>query len=338
MMTVNPTHSRRALSAALALAAIAAAPAQAVAAVTPTVTPIGSRALVLTSAPGRTALGDVAVSNPGGRAMLVRLEAADLVSGAAGGPDFQTRNPSRAGRWLAIPARVRVPAHRVVRVPFRLSIPSGAAGGAHYAGIVATDAGAATPVKKPASRRPARRTVTISRVVRSAVPVTVNLPGPRIPALQLTGVKLAIAPTGGTLELRLLQTGSVLIRQTDVDLAVQRDGRTLFTHRAQLAELLPDARGIAYTVPWKGRPVQGSYQIVGTLRPQGAPVIHVNRTVDFTPATAKRLEEQTGQVALPAHAVPVWLVASLLLAALVIAALVLGVWRLRRRLAAAPAG
>jgi hypothetical protein len=210
-------------------------------------------------------------------------------------------------------------------------VPRDAREGSHYAGVVATEDAA----RKPSQRRVARGTSTFSvtSVVRIAVPMTIALPGRRTRALALDGLKLPVDASGAALSVALRNTGTVLIRRAAVDLRVRRDGRTLFRHQAGLSEILPESP-LVYRIPWKGTPMQGTYRVVGTIRPAGAETLHVDAPVTFTEHTARELERKAEEVVLPESSVPplVWL--ALAAAVALLAGMAVMLLRTRRRVPA----
>ena len=87
-----------------------------------------------------------------------------------------TARPSGTGLWLRLSAgRLLLLPHASRRVAYTVSIPAGATGGSHYAGIVAINA---ADLVAPAVRGKSKgRAFTFYRVSRQAVPLTVRLPG-----------------------------------------------------------------------------------------------------------------------------------------------------------------
>jgi hypothetical protein len=326
-----------AMTAALALAAIAAAPASAT--TTPSsrpaafaLSPVGSAgALLLRGAPGRTLRGAVLVRNVSRHSITVRLHAADIRNASNGNADYVTAGLARAGRWLHLGARtVRLAPHAARRVSFTVRIPAGARGASHYAGIVAINAADLTSAR---TRNPAKgQTFTFKRINRQALPLTIRLPGPLFRRLALRSVRLIVQPVGAGLELGLLPGGSELIQSARIRLHVLRGTHTTFTYASTLGQLFPDA-GLNYRIPWKGRrPTLGTYRVLGTIRPRGAAVIHIDTTIRFTAAKGKELTHETPAVAHPTvPGIPAWVWIALAGGAALLIALSLSVWKLARR-------
>jgi hypothetical protein len=131
--------------------------------------------------------------------------------------------------------------------------------------------------------------------------------------------------------LGLLPGGSELTQQTQVKLRVRRGARTVLIYSSTLGQLFP-GQILDFRIPWRGRPTTGTYHVQGTIRPQGAKPIDVNRTVRFTSAKAKRLTQQTPPVAqATTSGTPRWVWTALAGAAAALIALALAVWKLARR-------
>jgi hypothetical protein len=122
-----------------------------------------------------------------------------------------------------------------------------------------------------------------------------------------------------------------------VKVRVMRGTRTIFTSNSTLGQLFPGAV-LNYRIPWRGRPAQGTYRVVGTIRPKDAATIHSNQTIKFTAAKAtqlKRVSAPTTQVV--SNGTPGWVPIALGIAALLVVALPTAVWKLARRPAKAVA-
>lgn len=328
-------HMRSGASALLALLALAA-PAAAPAGAAPAssrpaafaLSPVdGSGSLVLRGAPSETLRGAVSVRNLSRHAITVLLQPADIRNAGNGNADYVTDRLDRAGRWLRLATKVVALAPRDVRrVPFTVHIPAGTRGASHYAGFVATDSDELRAANAPGSRR---RRFTFYRVNRQALPLTVRGPGPLSRSLRLRSVALAVRPADAALELGLLPSGTVLLGSARVKLRVQRAGKTLFTHAANLGQLFP-ATVLTYKIPWRGRLTPGAYRVRGVVRPLGAAAVPIDKTVTFTPAKQAALERATPHTAHASRGLPAWVWLALGGAALLLTVLLAAVWRLRR--------
>jgi hypothetical protein len=145
-------------------------------------------------------------------------------------------------------------------------------------------------------------------------------------------VKLSVEPAGAGLVLGIVPRGSELIPTTDLDLRVSRGSRTVLTHSASLGQLFPDS-ALDYRIPWEGRPTEGTYHVVGVIRPEGAPAVTIDRTVAFTADSTRELERETPPGP-RAPALPLWMWLVLAAAGTLLAVALMAVWRLKRQVAA----
>jgi hypothetical protein len=331
----------KALLATLALAAFAAAPALA-AAPRPqpavfALSPVGSSgAVLLHGAAGRVLRGTVSIRNLSRHRISVTLQRADIENASNGNADYVTTRVHRAGRWLRLQtATVHLAPHAARQVGYTIRIPRGSSGASHYAGIVAVNTAELARARAPA-RHP-RRSFTFHRIDRQAIPITIRLPGPMVRRLALGSVKLSVKPIGAAVVLGLAPGGSDLIESTAIKLRVLRGQHTIFTTSTTLGQLFPGAP-LAYRIPWKGRPAAGTYRVLGTIRPQGAPMIRVKANVTVTGAKAKQL--QSGAPAATTQAIsrlPGWVWIALALAAVLLIVVPLFVWKHARRVGSTPA-
>jgi hypothetical protein len=157
----------------------------------------------------------------------------------SGNANFLTTGISGPGQWLALSAgRVRVAPHSSRQVAYTVSIPRGITG-AHYAGIVALNA---ADLRTPAIRRRSKSKstgVTIYRISRQALPITIRIPGPLTRSLALRSVNLSVGSAGAALMLGLLPGGTELTEAAQVDLRVLRGAQTIFKSATGLGQLFP---------------------------------------------------------------------------------------------------
>jgi hypothetical protein len=262
--------------------------------------------------------------------ITVILQRADIRNASNGNADYVTTHLSGTGRWLRLSAgRLQLAPDTSRQVAYSVSVPRAAAGGSHYGGIVAINA---ADFSAAAARRRAKgRKFSFYLVSRQALPLTIHLPGRLSRSLSLRSVKLIVAPIGAGLVLGLLPGGSELTEQAQVRLRALRSERVIFTSTSTLGQLFP-GDSLNYRVPWPGRPSEGTYHIVGTIRPQGAATIDVNKMIRFTGALATRLVRDTApatQQAAPGT--PEWMLVALGVAAVLLIALPTAVWKLARR-------
>jgi hypothetical protein len=335
MISARLHAGARALPAALALVAFAPAPAGAAAPSPPPVAfalaSVGATSSIsLHGTPGRVLQGAVLVRNLSGHPVAVILQRADIRNSSNGDADYVTSHPSGTGRWLHLSAgRVRLAPHASRRVAYTASVPHAAAGGSHYAGIVAINAADLSAVA--ARGKATGRKFTFYRISRQALPLTIHLPGRLSRSLALRSVKLVVAPIGAGIVLGLLPGGSELTEQARVKLRVLRGIHQVFTYASTLGQMFPGGI-LNYRISWPGRPRQGTYHVLGTIRPQDSATIHVNHTITFTGALATRLARDTPPGTQPATTgTRGWMSVALGVAAVLLIALPTAVWKLARR-------
>jgi hypothetical protein len=324
-----------ALALALALAATAAGPASATTPPAPqpaafALSPLTpANALRFRGSSGRVLHGAVLISDISARPITVILQAADIHNSSNGNANYITNPVSQVGSWIMLAStRVRLAARSSRRVTFTVTVPAGSIGGSHYGGIVAINAAdLATPAVRKTTKT---RTISIFRVNRQALPITIRLPGTLTRSLALVSAKLAVSPVGAAVVLGLLPAGNVLIEAAPIRLRVSRGAQTIFTYAAPIGQLFPGSP-VTYRIAWKGRPTPGSYHVVGVIRPQGAAVVKIDETVGFTAKSLAQLETYTPGVPQPTSSIPWWVWLALIAALALLIALSLAVWRLSRR-------
>jgi hypothetical protein len=325
-----------ALLASSALAASAAAPAGAAAPPSPkpatfALTAVGAGGpMLVRGTAGGAVRGEVRVRNVSRRSITVRLQAADIRNATNGNADYVTTRLSRTGRWVRLGAKsVRLAPRATRRVPFTVQIPAGARGASHYAGIVGVDA--ADLAAAAASKGARGRRFTFARVNRQALPLTVRLPGPLSRRLALRSAKLTVQPAGAGLVLGLRPGGTELIQGARIRLRVLRGSRTVFGYASTLGQMLPGT-ALNHRIPWVGRPREGSYRVLGVIRPHRAAAVHIDEMVEFTPAGAAELKQETAPApGQPAQGIPSWVWLALVAAAALLLGLSAAVWKLARR-------
>ncbi|TSB22196.1 COG1470 family protein [Streptomyces benahoarensis] len=201
----------------------------------------------LEGAPGTVLTDRLAVTNPAGHPVTVRLRGAP----AEGGTD--------ASAWLApAVARVRVPARTRAAVPFTVTVPRDAGPGERTAALRADGPGGGR-----------------------TVPVHLRVTGPALAALTVEGV--AVARRGGAAEIRytLVNRGTTVLRPR---LAVRADGvlGTALRHPARaLPVVLAPGQRVRRTETWSDPPALDAVDVTLTVTAAGG--AHASARAGYAP-------------------------------------------------------
>lgn len=287
-MCLGQTSRRVAVALGVAVVGATATPSPAGASIS--IAPAGERStFTLELAPGASARSAVEILNRGPAERTVELAPASVGTAATGGLTYLPRRDGDPSSWIRLASdRVRVPAGASRVVPFSVSAPARPGTGDRYAGITATDSDELTRARRAGRAGPA-----MTRLVRYAVPIRVRLPGPREAVLVADGAVARTDAAGRSVVLPLRSTGTLIIHSSRADLRVLRDGRTIAAARADLGQVAPGT-SFDFAIPLPDVP-PGDYEVVGTIRPEGAPAVRIRERVSFgggTPAgLATRLRE-----------------------------------------------
>jgi hypothetical protein len=278
----------------------------------------------LHSQPGRTLHASLQIVNLGSTPRTIVLAPADVSTANAGELQYGDTTPKGEGRWLALSAaRVALPAGGTRRLPFTVRIPGHAGPGDHFAAITAVDR------RVLERRRLGRGAIRLRLIPRLAMTVRVAVPGARRRELQVTGARVAVAPSGAALALRIANPGNALIDSARGSLTVSQGDTDLFSQSIELGPFVPRT-AITFDAPWIGRPVEGTYQVKGELRPRHAPPIHFSRTVHFRGRAIQQFRRQTGRPATARSGAPVALILLLVIAVAAALAFAVAYANLRR--------
>jgi len=166
-----------------------------------------------TLTPGAQSSDLAVVMNNGDAPIALRLYAADAVTAINGGTAFAAEGEDANGvaRWLGLwvdelslqPGEERA-------VPFTISVPADASPGQHVAGLVVE---AATSNADAANGSNQTR-LTVNVVRRAGVAVLIDVPGPHMVGLEMTGICLRQqdGTHGATFELAVRNTGNVYVQ------------------------------------------------------------------------------------------------------------------------------
>ncbi len=182
---------------------------------------------------GATYGGRVIVTNTGAAPVELRVDPVDGVTAVTSGAVYTNRQvPLReAGRWVKPDAsEVTVPAGGHTSVGFSVDVPAGAVPGNHLAGLAFQDA---HPLHSGGR-------FSITEVIRAVVGISIVVPGPAAPQIQLRHISLRALP--GTQVpaalITLVDSGRKLCKPKLV-VSLARQGGLAQTVKRRLDTLLP---------------------------------------------------------------------------------------------------
>lgn len=277
---------------------------------------------------GQRVQAELVLHNLTSRPEEIALAGTDALTAAAGGFAFSTaERATHTGAWLDLSRTlVRLAASARAVVPFTVTVPRNAGAGQHYAGITAVNL---AQLRALAARR-RHRQFSVLTVTRAGIAVQVDLRGRPVRRLSCTGASLQVSPPGPYLDLHLVNSGNQLIPRTAVDLTLLgRDKKRVLQSRTELGSFLTDTK-LGYELPWRGSLGAGTYELVGDVRPEGAPAIPVAQTLRVTEGTVRSIQHQGGLPVLEANGIPFFIYVILAVAAALILALGYALARAKR--------
>jgi len=204
-----PARARATAAVAVAVALFAAAPPVAAADEAPRVglTPVGDHGTYfqLKLDPGETRLLEVEAANFGEYETRARTYAADVYTIVNGGfgADLFGEEPTGTTSWLAYPTQEMTLGPRDARViPFEVTVPADTVPGEYVAALVIENV---DPVRGSGS-------VAIDQINRSAIAVSIDVPGPRKPALAIGSVGHKPAGTRSVVTFEVSNLGNVHLK------------------------------------------------------------------------------------------------------------------------------
>ena len=295
--------------------------------------------------PGATTTSQVRVVNTGDATGTVHLYAVDATTGQTSGTVFRTRQDPRqdAGAWIALDAAdlTLQPGEGQV-VAFTVSVPADVRPGQHVGGIVAENATSHTSAAPPAGGRAAGFQITVQNLTILAVQV--NLPGPAVEQLDVTGIQAGGGQGYQTVLVGLRNRGTGLIKPAGTLTLTDTTGQEVQHLRLTLDTVLPDTT-IQYPVAVARQALgAGTYHATLDLTYGAHGVTHYAGDLTITPAqVAQVFASSTSAAPLappptaagrPARAATGWRVGVGLAAALGLLVLLLTGFWLGRRAAA----
>jgi hypothetical protein len=251
--------------------------------------------------PGSVVEGTVLVKNASRSSRTVKLSGVDVGTAEYGGAVYGETDGRKVGSWVHLgDETLTVPARTIRTVPFSVRVPAGARSGVHYAGITAADADQLRAAKTSDGAK--KKSIVFHRIVRMALPVKLELPGPASPKLQLRDAKVQVNAVGTRATLELENTGGTLVRSTGVDLRITDGVKAIASSRQPMSEFVPGTKA-SYPLAITGVPKAGVYRIVGRVTPAGGPAVQVDEQIRITGKTVAKakkslqgaVEQRSGQ-------------------------------------------
>jgi hypothetical protein len=167
---------------------------------------------ILAGTPGATIQSSVEVLNTGDKTGSASIYAVDGTTGVTSGAVYRSRQEKRkdVGTWIQLSkTSVALPPHGKETIPFTVSVPSDAFGGQHLGGIVVQPASLAPPKTISQSGKSSFQ-VKIREL--NVVAVQVNLPGPQVVKMGITGIRASGIPGRQSILIGLSNPGNVFVK------------------------------------------------------------------------------------------------------------------------------
>jgi Bacterial protein of unknown function (DUF916) len=280
----------------------------------------------LAASPAKTvSAGSLEIVNPASRTVTVTLDPVDAVTTNTLGSAYAQTNAAIHGAttWLRLGRRlVVIPRHASRTVSVSIDVPAGATPGDYLGGVSVEALGQSQTAK-------VTRGLAIGETDRYAIGVEVKLPGPRYPAVKLTGATVSREPAGLVFHVNASNTGNVILKNVRGWVRVTSGNRVVSAATVAPGTFV-SGTSISYPLAApREEPTPGStYRVRGVLHYAGG-VARLDTQVVFSHAAAVK-QQNFGGRKLP-KSTPPWRWLVLLLAVLTLAAVSRKLIRSRRR-------
>lgn len=214
--------------------------------------------------PGSVMSDEALVMNSGDVPVTLKLFAADGITAVNGGTAFarQGQETNGVSQWLSLAASAfsLEPGEEMV-VPFTINVPSNASPGHHVAGLVV-----AAPSSGETSRTGEGEAQFTARVVRQAgVAVVIDVPGPHVAGLEITGAELKQQDDqGATFVIAVRNTGNIFLKAEGSLLITDREGKELASVPLNMGTVLPGDT-TTFQVTYPVHLADGQYLVTAAL-------------------------------------------------------------------------
>ncbi len=235
---------------------------------------------VYPAAPGTVIHGAVVVTNTGDAAGAVKIYTADATTGSTTGAVYLTDSaPTLAGSWIRLgSSQLDLAAGKQARVPFTVTVPSGAAAGQFVGGIVAETV---AQIAGPKSTEKTNVQIKVRNL--SIVAVQVNVPGPKISKFTISKATIGGSRGFQQVIVHISNDGNTLAKPSGAVTIRNTSGLPIQTIKFRMDTFLPHTSIDYPIVLTKGLP-PGNYTANVDLSYEGASGI--TQTVTATPALA----------------------------------------------------
>lgn len=170
-------------------------------------TPTTRSCLIYNAKPGEVIHDEVVIQNEGDAAGTARLYAIDATTGQTSGAVYLEGDAPReaVGNWIQLPqAEISLQPGEKRVIPFTVTIPASVAAGQNLGGLVAEN----TQLKQPENQQ----ALQVNIRPRTVIAVQVDLPGPHVARMTVTGVTTGGARSRQTLLVGLRNDGTVFLK------------------------------------------------------------------------------------------------------------------------------
>ncbi len=255
---------------------------------------------VLDGKPNTMLQNGIHIKNTGSATGTVTLYTVDATTGQNSGLVYNGQDvPSHdIGSWLHLDQQqLTLAPGQSETVPFQVSIPQGARPGEHVGGIVAKSVIQASTQQK--------NTFHVDVQSLSIVAVQLDVAGPQVDRLEMSGIQESGANGYQNLLVNLSNTGTTLLKPHGTLQVLDSQGNTLQNLTIKLDTFLPDTT-IAYAVYLQKHPLEaGTYTIDLQLIYGHQHTLHIKQTLTVTQKQVSQIFKSQGALQLPTG-LPVW--------------------------------
>lgn len=230
--------------------------------------------------PGDTFTTSIRVTNPNDHGITVRLAGVDGLTQSTTGSVFASPLDTQktTGTWITPQdLEFNLGAHASRDEPFTVHVPIDAGPGVHLGGISAY-----SPLPDTTSTTQGGFHVDLKVQPARTIGVEVDLPGPAVPNLVVTGAKPAVSGSGVDLDVAIANQGTGYAHGNGVITVDETNLRHEFT-----IDTFVPGTSIEYPTQWLHDARKGTYHVHAVLQYEGGRVTRWDGTVTVDDATAK---------------------------------------------------